>query len=36
MRPKGTEGLSEERLAQLVTRDSMIGVEDALAAVPKG
>jgi len=26
MRPAGTEGWSEERLAQLVTRDSMIGV----------
>jgi nitrile hydratase len=25
MRPKGTEGWSEERLASLVTRDSMIG-----------
>ena len=30
MRPKGTDGWSEERLAALVTRDSMIGV-----AVPK-
>ena len=29
-RPKGTEGWSEEKLAQLVTRDSMIGVGDAL------
>ncbi len=26
MRPKGTEGLSEQQLAALVTRDSMIGV----------
>ncbi len=26
MRPKGSEGLSEEKLAELVTRDSMIGV----------
>ncbi|HMN73089.1 MAG TPA: nitrile hydratase subunit alpha [Rhodoblastus sp.] len=26
MRPEGTEGWSEERLADLVTRDSMIGV----------
>ena len=26
MRPKGSEGLSEDRLAALVTRDSMIGV----------
>ena len=25
MRPKGTEGWSEERLAEIVTRDSMIG-----------
>jgi len=25
-RPKGTEGMSEEQLAELVTRDSMIGV----------
>jgi nitrile hydratase subunit alpha len=25
MRPKGTEGWSEEKLAKLVTRDSMIG-----------
>jgi nitrile hydratase len=25
MRPKGTEGWSEEHLAELVTRDSMIG-----------
>jgi len=25
MRPPGTEGWSEERLAQLVTRDAMIG-----------
>jgi nitrile hydratase len=25
-RPEGTEGMSEEELASLVTRDSMIGV----------
>jgi nitrile hydratase len=25
MRPSGTEGWSEERLAHLVTRDAMIG-----------
>ena len=25
-RPAGTEGLSEEELAELVTRDTMIGV----------
>jgi nitrile hydratase len=31
MRPAGTEGWSEERLAALVNRDSMIGV-----AIPKG
>jgi nitrile hydratase len=30
-RPAGTEGWSEERLAALVTRDSMIGVARALA-----
>jgi nitrile hydratase len=28
-RPAGTEGFSEERLAELVTRDSMIGVTRA-------
>jgi nitrile hydratase subunit alpha len=32
MRPAGTEGSSEERLAELVTRDSMIGT--GLAKVP--
>jgi nitrile hydratase len=31
MRPPGTEGWSEERLAKLVTRDSMIGTGVALA-----
>ena len=30
-RPAGTEGFSEERLAELVTRDSMIGVTRAKA-----
>ncbi|GAA1177295.1 nitrile hydratase subunit alpha [Ornithinimicrobium humiphilum] len=30
MRPEGTEGLTEERLAELVTRDSMIGTGLAL------
>ena len=30
MRPAGTEGWDEERLADLVTRDSMIGVAQAL------
>jgi nitrile hydratase len=28
-RPPGTEGWSEQRLARLVTRDSMYGVEPA-------
>ena len=32
MRPAGTEGWSEERLAALVTRDSMIGTGLAAAA----
>lgn len=32
-RPEGTEGLSEEELVALVTRDSMIGVGVALAPV---
>ena len=30
LRPECTEGMSEEELAALVTRDSMIGVSDAL------
>ena len=34
-RPAGTEDLSVEELEKLVTRDSMIGVMDALAAVPE-
>ena len=34
LRPKGSEGLSELELARLVTRDSMIGVMDALPALP--
>jgi nitrile hydratase len=29
-RPAGTEGWSEEDLAKLVTRNSMVGVETAL------
>ena len=33
-RPPGTEGMSEEELAALVTRDSMIGV--GVVPVPKG
>jgi len=32
-RPAGTEGWSEEQLAELVTRDSMIGT--GLARIPK-
>jgi nitrile hydratase subunit alpha len=32
-RPAGTEGMSEEQLAELVTRDSMIGVTEPLAPV---
>ena len=35
LRPKGTEGWSESDLTKLVTRDSMIGVMDALPAIPK-
>jgi nitrile hydratase len=34
MRPSGTEGWSEERLAELVTRDSMIGTGVAKAPHP--
>ena len=30
-RPAGTDGMSEEELAALVTRDSMIGVSEALS-----
>jgi nitrile hydratase subunit alpha len=33
MRPKGTDGWSEQRLAELVTRDCLIGV--ALPKIPK-
>jgi nitrile hydratase len=32
LRPRGTEKMSEAQLAKLVTRDSMIGVVDALPA----
>jgi nitrile hydratase len=35
-RPAGTEGLTEEELAGLVARDSMIGVTDARALEPVG
>ncbi len=34
LRPAGTEGLSVKELEKLVTRDSMVGVVDALPAVP--
>ena len=34
MRPEGTEGMSEEELAGLVTRDSMVGT--GLITAPKG
>ena len=30
IRPKGTDGWSEEQLAKLVTRDSLLGVADPL------
>ena len=33
-RPGGTEGMSESELAELVTRDSMIGVNEARAPEP--
>lgn len=36
MRPAGTEGLAEEALAALVTRDAMIGTGLPLAPVPEG
>lgn len=35
LRPKDTEGWDEADLAKLVTRNSMIGVMDALPALPK-
>lgn len=35
LRPPGTEGMKEEELGRLVTRDSLIGAVDALPAVPK-
>jgi nitrile hydratase len=35
LRPAGTEGRGEAELAQLVTRDSMIGVMDPLPAIPE-
>jgi nitrile hydratase len=36
MKPAGTEGLSEEALAALVTRDSMVGVAVVEAPLPGG
>ena len=33
-RPSGTEGLNEEELASLITRDSLIGVADPLSPSP--
>ena len=35
-RPAGTEGLSEEELVPLVSRDSMVGVARAAAPEPVG
>ena len=35
-RPAGTEGLTEEELAALVTRDAMIGVAKVGAPAPSG
>lgn len=35
LRPAGTEGWSEAELAKLVTRDSLIGVMDALSNLPE-
>ncbi len=35
LRPKGTQGWSEEKLAKLVRRDSLIGVVDPLPALQK-
>jgi nitrile hydratase len=34
LRPPGTEGMSEQELSRLVTRDSLIGVVDPLPAIP--
>ena len=36
LRPAGTENWSASELEKLVTRDSMIGVTDALPAIPQG
>ena len=35
-RPEGTDGLGEEQLAELVTRDSLIGVGQPLRPEPAG
>ena len=35
LRPEDTQGWSEDNLAKLVTRDSMIGVMDALGSLPE-
>ena len=35
-RPVGTEGMSEDELAALITRDSMIGVAQPAAPAPIG
>ena len=35
-RPKGTEGWSEEELMELVTRNAMIGVEEARHPAAQG
>jgi nitrile hydratase len=35
LRPRGTENFSQEDLEKLITRDSMIGVMDALPEIPK-
>ena len=34
-RPEGTEGMTQEQLAQLVTRDSLIGVADPVVLTPQ-
>jgi len=35
LRPPGTEGMSKEDLAKLVTRDSLLGAVDPLPAIPR-
>jgi len=34
-RPEGTEGMTQEQLAELVTRDSLIGVADPVVLTPQ-